>query len=128
MLPLDRRSFLASATSALAVACGRNACPSQLYVNKADWLSIPYESEQLEIVGATEDGMAVLPNMDQALLVEAKRVLDISLTRESIHNVVMIDECGLYCVYIWTFPAWKKYRLWNYPAYFPLDHCVTYAG
>ena len=129
MLPLDRRSFLASsAIGALSFAIGPNACPAQLHVNKADWLSIPYESDQLEIVGTTEDGMTVLPNMDLALIAETKRVLGITLAKESIYNVGLINEgCGYYCVYIWTFSGWKKYRVWIYPPDYPLDHCVTYA-
>ncbi len=129
MLQLDRRSFLASsAIGVLGFGVWQDVFSAQLHVNEAGWLNIPYQSDSLEIVGSTNNGMKVLPNLDLALIAETKRVIGITLSKESIYNVGLINGgCGLYCVYIWSFPDWKKYHLWNYPDDYPLNHYVTRA-
>ena len=127
-MPIDRRSFFAAtAFAGLGCALGPNAFLPQLYINEDDWLPIPRQSVQLEIVGETEEGQ--LPNLDIALIAEAKRVLGITLAARNVHNVNLIDGgVGIYSVYIWACPTWKKYRLWNFPDDYPPDHLRDTRG
>jgi hypothetical protein len=126
----DRRKFL-FATSSAALASpsvlGEFGKP-KLYINDHDWMDIPFEDRKFEIVGSTDQGLTILPNFARALCVEARHISGLSVHIDNVHNVELIDSCGLFSVYISLLGTWRKYRLWNYISNDSLEHELTHAG
>ena len=125
----DRREFLStSSTAILCLSYPTDLFRPKVFVNPHDWLDIPYENQCYEIIGAANSGMSVLPNLDEALITETRRVNGANPTVEELHNLDLINGCGLFTIFVWTFPFWKKYRFWNYEDSCRPEYDVTYAG
>lgn len=131
MLKTDRRSFVATtAACALNIAFREYEVTEVtpiLFVNHVDWIDIPYQSKLIEIVGASENGLDILPNLDVALVADFKRVAGVDLNIFNIHNIELIKSCGLFTLFLLEKSNWKKYRFWNYPLSAQPEYTVTYA-
>ena len=131
MIQFNRRGFLQLVLSNTLLASqgihNLRLTRPELFIGSHDWLDIPYETQCFEIIGSTNFGMKVLPNIDRAIIKETERLCGIQLGAECLYNLDRINGCGLFVIYLSKLGSWQKFRFWNYIDSEPPEYPVTVA-